>query len=290
MNDVTGVPPDNVGVWAANLMRLRTNVIPLHPWREGEDRSKRPTESWAEYQTAPQIDSLDDPAAWIKARWLGDPVCGLAVITGKISNLVVIDADSTDEVEFLTELLGSIPTTTRVATRKGEHIWFTYPAGHIIRNQTRVGGHAIDVRGDGGYVVVPPSIHPSGRRYQWIKSPLDGWPPAEMPRELLTFILPKERRSHVPPHQPPASADAHCWPYLRAALEREADAVANAREGERNHALNRAAFNLARFVVAGQLDRERTAEILVYAARLAGLGSNETYATIESGMRSGGAL
>ena len=63
------------------------------------------------------------------------------------------------------------PGTIEVITGAGRHLWFRTPAGRVIRNS--VGkkssglGEGIDIRGAGGYVVVPPSIHPSGRKYEF---------------------------------------------------------------------------------------------------------------------------
>jgi hypothetical protein len=60
-----------------------------------------------------------------------------------------------------------LPKTVESITGNGRHLWLKYPAGKNIGSTVRRLGPGLDVRGDGGYVVAPPSIHPSGRRYEW---------------------------------------------------------------------------------------------------------------------------
>ena len=59
-----------------------------------------------------------------------------------------------------------MPPTVESITARGRHIFFKWP-GWDIRNSVGALAPGIDVRGNGGYVVVPPSVHPSGRRYTW---------------------------------------------------------------------------------------------------------------------------
>ncbi|HLI78147.1 MAG TPA: bifunctional DNA primase/polymerase, partial [Acidobacteriaceae bacterium] len=67
-------------------------------------------------------------------------------------------------------------------TGRGEHRYYRHPGREVRNFAGRVQG--LDLRGDGGYVVAPPSLHPSGRRYEWALSPQDA-PPSEMPAWLL---------------------------------------------------------------------------------------------------------
>jgi hypothetical protein len=110
------------------------------------------------------------------------PGCNWAIATGSASGLFVIDID--DEVGnnsfcSLVEQHGTWVKTLSVTTARGQHFYFTYPATGAIRNSTGKLGKGIDVRGDGGFVLCPPSIHPDGPIYAWTNPPsaLVGAPP-----------------------------------------------------------------------------------------------------------------
>jgi hypothetical protein len=94
----------------------------------------------------------------------------LGVVTGEISGLVVVDIDSAEgQASFEKQCGGSAPLTPTVKTPKGTHYYFKHP-GVEIRNSTRI-LPGVDVRGDGGFVVTPPSASASGLHYEWIVSP-----------------------------------------------------------------------------------------------------------------------
>jgi hypothetical protein len=99
-------------------------------------------------------------------RW---PNANVAVRTGAISGLVVLDIDPEHGGnETLIQLLdrnGPMPTTIPINTGAGgRHLWFAHP-GHPVRNSASQLGPGLDVRGDGGYVIAPPSVHVRGSRY-----------------------------------------------------------------------------------------------------------------------------
>ena len=113
---------------------------------------------WAEYQN--RLPSEDEVIKWF-SDW---PDANIGIVTGKISNLVVFDLDSTDTVEYA-ESEGGFPDTPKVRTGKGYHLYTRHP-GFEIRNRVNK-NLDIDIRADGGYAVAPPSIHGSGRQYEW---------------------------------------------------------------------------------------------------------------------------
>lgn len=107
------------------------------------------------------------------------PDANLGILTGQESGLVVLDVDGEDgksSFQLLTTTYGPLPKTLCVKTgrtgtdggRKGCHYYFRAPAGTIIRNSAGTLGKGLDVRGEGGYVVAPPSLHPSGLLYEWL--------------------------------------------------------------------------------------------------------------------------
>lgn len=133
-------------------------------------------------------DATKDPAI-IEQMWKDHPEANVGIATGEISNLLVIDIDiHPEEGKFgdetlaaLESKLGKIPETLEVITGSGgRHLYFQYPEGSgiTIGEGEKSGlGSGVDFRGNGGYVVAPPSIHPgTGRRYEWeVSSCEDVW-------------------------------------------------------------------------------------------------------------------
>jgi len=120
-------------------------------------------------------DASADPAA-IRSWWARWPQANVGIVTGTPSGLVVLDVDprhggdeSLDELEYR---FRKLPETVEVLTGGGgRHFYFAHPGDTLVRNATTVGGlPGLDLRGDGGYVVAPPSTHVSGRRYEWERS------------------------------------------------------------------------------------------------------------------------
>jgi len=111
----------------------------------------------------------------IRRWWKHNPTANIGIATGKVSNIVVLDVDAhkegaEDMLNKLIESKGEIPRDAVVRTGGGgEHLYFTYPDGEVVKSATELFGFkGIDVRADGGYVVAPPSLHQSGKRYVWV--------------------------------------------------------------------------------------------------------------------------
>ena len=107
----------------------------------------------------------------IKAWWDRWPEANVAIATGAISGTIVLDVDprhgGDDSLATLEASFGKLPETPTVLTGGGGlHIYFRHPGIEIPNSAGRV-GPGIDVRGDGGYVIAPPSIHASGNEYLW---------------------------------------------------------------------------------------------------------------------------
>src|SRR5215471_1208019 len=113
-------------------------------------------------------DATTDPLE-IEAWWGRDPNYNLAVATGSVSGVFVVDIDGEDaeaELRRLEKEHGQLPATVESVTGRGRHIFFRCP-DKPVRNTAGKIAAGIDTRGDGGYVLVPPSMHPSGKRYAW---------------------------------------------------------------------------------------------------------------------------
>jgi Bifunctional DNA primase/polymerase, N-terminal/Primase C terminal 1 (PriCT-1)/AAA domain len=91
----------------------------------------------------------------------------VGIATGKVSRVIVLDDD--DNGETLRERGWHVPATPTVKTRRGHQFYFRWPDGGFPTFDV-VPKH-LEVRADGAYVVAPPSIHPSGDRYEWVISP-----------------------------------------------------------------------------------------------------------------------
>jgi hypothetical protein len=97
----------------------------------------------------------------IAKYWNAVPLANLAIRTGQESGLIVLDVDvdkgGGESLRALEEKYGPLPPTLSVVTPSGgSHFYFRHP-GHEIRNTTNIPGVGLDIRGDGGYVVAPPS-------------------------------------------------------------------------------------------------------------------------------------
>ena len=273
--------PSSVFDEAARLVVRQVNVIPID--------NKRPLGPWKRWQTERQYDLPNGEDDQYLLDTFGSNVHSLAAITGAISGIVVLDTDSTAAWNAPVELCGDrIPTTVVANTARGRHVWFKHP-GFPVRNQIHLGDVPLDVRGDGGYVVVPPSLHRSGMHYSWLCSPLDLWPPAPIPELLLELLrpVPLDVRALPPSDLESVPRERSSSRYAEAALEREVDAVRLAVPGVRNMTLNTAALKLSRFFVTGELHAGDVAQALIDAARAAGLGAKETRRTILSAFKAG---
>ncbi len=175
---------------------------------------------------------------------------------------------------------GAFPDGLQVSTGSdGLHLYFAHP-GRTVRNSVGALGPGVDVRGDGGYVIAPPSRHASGGTYRW-KGPLLI---PHLPDHLLDRVGQRELgRARRPDPPGPSSPDA----WARKALEAETTSVRTTAPGGRNRRLNLAAFNLGQIVGNGLLDTTVVVEELHRAALATGLVSREALRTIRSGLQAG---
>lgn len=139
---------------ALRYLRLGYSVIPLRA------RGKEPLIAWQEYQTRCPL--VTEVREW----WTKWPDANIGIVTGKVSGIGVVDVDGP---EGLTEAIRLGFTSPLVSlTGKGRQLIYRHTEGLLCNAVRKYPG--IDVRGDGGYVVAPPSIHPNGRRYQWVSA------------------------------------------------------------------------------------------------------------------------
>lgn len=210
------------------------------------------------------------------------PEANVGVRTGRVSGLVVVDLDGEEGVQSMRALVDEherFPAAW-VRTGSGWHAYLRHPGKRVGCSSGRL-GPGIDVRGDGGYVVAPPSLHASGRRYGWRSEPGCSLP---VPSEWLTQLV-TARPSESTDSRPIPQARA---PRIAAAeLNRQARKVAQAAEGRRNDTLYRSSFRIGRFVGAGLVAHEEALRVLEIAAHIAAPEERKNAYTISRGLHEG---
>lgn len=120
----------------------------------------------------------------IKKLWAGRTGLNVGIATGKASGVFVVDCDSEQAYKDLKEKI-NLPDTFTVKTGRGYHLYFAYDEQHPVKNGTKILDN-VDIRGDGGYVAGPKSIHKNGNVYEII-NPLEVF--AEAPQELYDLLI-----------------------------------------------------------------------------------------------------
>lgn len=145
---------------AVDAVERGWTIIPLSV------QSKKPLNEWKHYQTSPTM--MDEVDEWFD---VGAPTTSgnrvslfnLALITGDVSGVVVLDCDNQAAVDYAKK--NNLVSPFAVKTTRGMHFYFNHPRGGK-KFANKVGGtsydwpkiHGLDLRGDGGYVVMPPSV------------------------------------------------------------------------------------------------------------------------------------
>lgn len=181
---------------ARHLHALGLCVIPV-PRPDGHHDGKRPSIAWSEFQKR-------QPTKAEITTWFGGMPMNIAIVCGAVSGIVVVDLDGKDACRWWVRHRPATPW--RVRTGRGWHVYYGH-AGTPIRNRARLetteGRLPIDVRGDGGYVIGPGSIHVSGTEYEMVgdwSQPLD-----RLPRFWPGWIA---RPQPTRPSTPPTSSTA----------------------------------------------------------------------------------
>ena len=254
-------------MYSLQYATLGWSIIPI------QANDKKPVMSWKQYQG----ERADE--ATVRDWWRDDPNRNIGIVTGEISGLIVLNVDGPDGAATL-ETLGELPRTPVVRTGNGMHYYFRHPGGKFRNFAKKLPG--LDFRGDGGYVVAPPSVHKSGSIYEWEVSPSEA-DLADAPVWLLELISePKPSGAAIP-----VQDSYNEGPKALEALETEIARLQSTEYGQRNDQLNKSAYALGKLVGAGDLDQDHVENELWRAAREIGLEDGESKATIKSGMEAG---
>lgn len=251
-------PPDLI----AAALAYAENGLPVFPCDAG---SKRPL-------TEHGFTDASRDSATIAGWWKRWPAAMIGMPTGAPSGVWVLDIDDPD---LFAASAPDLPSTRQVTTGKGFHLHWRRDPENAVRNaqrHPRTGWPFPDmpgaeVRGDGGYVILPPSRHPSGRLYAWA----DDREPVAAPADLLAIVTQRRGRASDNREREARAMNGKAGdisPYGLKALADESAAIRAAGNGEQEHALNSGALKIGALVAGGELDRA-TARRELLAAGLA---------------------
>ncbi|MBV9324704.1 MAG: bifunctional DNA primase/polymerase [Chloroflexi bacterium] len=186
----------------------------------------------------------------IRAWWAYAPLANPAIATGEASGVTVLDVDGDrggfDALDELEHEFGALPSTPRVVTGRGEHVYFQFTSVHVKNTAGKL-ATGLDVRCCGGYVLGAGAVHPTGRIYAW-KHGLGTEPIAFAPPPAWLIGRPANPRQQLSTQARPGGKG-----YASAALASEERELLGTPVGQRNTRLNLAAFRLARFVATEAL-------------------------------------
>ena len=230
------------------------------------------------------LDATSDLAA-VETWWRDQPNANIGLATGQASGIVAVDLDGPEGLATWQMLIAEHHAHETLVSRTGSggyHIIYAIPPGAAIRNTARRLGPGVDTRGDGGYIIAPPSVHPTGGLYTWHRHRT----PAPCPTWILDRLIRRDTPIAIPTPRFDFGDDVGTR-YGRAALDRILDELALAQVGGRNDALNAAAYAVGRLVAGGELHHRPAIEALETGAANLGLTKTETEATIRSGFHAG---
>lgn len=180
MNGAPVAPTINNLPGALELLKHGWAVFPCHFPKDGGCSCGKECSSPAKHpRTSQGFKDASKAPDVVRNWWWGTPAANVGVATGAVSGIVVIDVDPRHGGDVTLAALevdhGPLPETVEAATGGGggRHLYFAHPGGEIRNDAGKKLGPGLDIRGDGGYCIAPPSIHSSQRRYEWIRAPGD---------------------------------------------------------------------------------------------------------------------
>jgi len=286
-------PPEDLdlGSWALWYASRGWPVFPLGP------RSKKPTRG-----SRGLLEATVDRER-IERYWTRHPEANVALACG--IRFDVLDVDGDEGAAAFDQWWHEEGLEVDRVTMDAALIVGTPGGGvHFYGERLGAGNRAgmlprVDWRGNGGYVVAPPSIHPNGGRYLWASGPCGGlwrWP--DPLRDLVQAREsnasgewarnPRSSISSTAPTSANVDRDARSTSaYGRGSLRRACASIEGAPEGQRNHTLNREAVGVWSLVAGGEISEADAEAALLGAARAAGLGELESVRTVGSARKRG---
>lgn len=114
-------------------------------------------------------DATTDPEQ-IRKWWTQWPKANIGIRTGD-DGIGVVDLDGPAGLASGRKM--GLMSPVKTITGNGEQLWYLVPEGQkLVTRRAAKLAEGVDTRGTGGFVVVPPSLHPNGKRYCWAGSPI----------------------------------------------------------------------------------------------------------------------
>lgn len=229
--------------------------------------------TWKQFMEKQPTESL------VRTWWTNCPAFNIGIATGAVSGVVVVDCDTPESVNAYLQHPEYIPTLN-AGSSKGIHFYHLAPEFHVNNFVRLLPG--LDIRGDRGLIVAPPSMHQSGKRYQWREKrsiqPLPGY--------LRDLVKPKEilRTSQAKPNNLPASGGNEGTARY---FNEQCNRIGATQPGFRNATLFAGAIMAGHFVRDGRMSRLDAESGLLQAGLSAGLSETEVNRTIQSGINRG---
>lgn len=226
--------------------------------------------------------------AVIEAWWRGCPKANVGIATGPISGFWVLDVDpftsprATEWLAAMVDRYGPLPVTPEARTLKGgRHICFLwddeYPVGNRCEPRDDSGEKilGLDVRGDGGYIVAPPSYVIDEKwgktwkgKYEWLPDrKLSEVPLAKAPQWLVDVVMKKaSKHGPQPAFVPRERREGDGFRYGHKALDDECEKVRTAPPGTQDNQIRDSCFKIGMLVAGGEIPREEAESALINAA------------------------
>ena len=240
------------------------HVIPLHTTHDRRCTCRRGAKcnSPAKHpRTRHGLKDASTDAAVIRRWWKQWPTANIGILTGEVSGLVVLDIDPRHGgdagLDQLEAVLGPLPETVEQITGGGgRHLLFRHPGQRVKNNQDGKLAPGLDVRGDGGYIVAPPSLHASGKRYSWeLSHNPENTPLALLPEKLLHLLTENRRQQKATPDAEALRAGGLGESEIREELSRRERDEGPIPEGQRNSTLASLAGSMRRRRMSGDAIR-----------------------------------
>ena len=214
--------------FAIEYLKLGWSVIPIS-WEGSNKKPKTPLIKWEPYQH--KLPEEGELLQW----WAQWPQANIGIVTGELSGIVVVDIESLESQDAYAYEFGEIHATICQTTGRenGIHLFFKHPKDGN-RYITRAGVRPdMDTRGDGGYVVIAPSVHPNGKHYIWQLSPFDAPDDLmKLPIDVAELFSKEKKGTLKDPHEKEKKASGTEWVQ---------ELLKGVNEGERDQACTRLA-------------------------------------------------
>lgn len=231
----------------------------------------------------------------IRKWWSEHPTANIGVLCGEISGILALDVDEKDGGPIALKALEAkhteLPFTTTAKTGGGGfHFIWEYPGERRIKNKVAIKEDGkrilgLDVRSNKGYILVAPSLHRSGQRYEWVSA--TGQKPVPAPTWLLDLMDPPVVKP-APPSSPPPPATigtSYAHQYAETALRNACKRIQDAGEGQRHDTLVKESYMVGGFLHL--LSAGAAHDALVAAGVASGKSQREVERVVSSGLEQG---